>query len=157
MDDEEGDRARLAAVLFGFVAAVQLLIMLVGPTDWIAEFWRFVFLVPAGLFARSWWRGRRPRIASVAYASLWSALNLYAGVEVVRTAPLMAAQINLPPPAIPGWFIPLSAASSISFVAVTILIVTGRPSRGRRIAGQALFAIFAVLFLAVHLAQVYGL
>ena len=38
--------------------------------------------------------------------------------------------------------------------AVTIVIVTGRPSRARRIAGAALGAVFALVFLTEHLLQV---
>jgi hypothetical protein len=159
-DDEERLRAHLAAALFAFVAAVQLLLTIVGPRDLVSYVWRIVFAVAAGFLARIWWRGRRPRLASIAYALLWSALNVIAAVELVRYTPVMWAEMNasttfqLAVPTIPGWFIPLFAATSTSFIAVTIVIVTGRPSKARRIVGAALGAVFALLFLAEHLYQV---
>jgi hypothetical protein len=149
-DDDEKKRARLAAALFGFVAVVQLLAMLIGPKDPISLFWQFAVALPAGAFALGWWHGRRPRVASIAFALLWAALNTVAAVQLVRFAETLANEPSLVVARVPRWFIPLLTASSISFTAAALVIVTGRPSRGRRIAGAALGAVFALLVLAQH-------
>jgi hypothetical protein len=153
-DDDELKRERLAAALLGFVAAVQLLVMVIRWTDAIALFWHLALGVPAAAFALAWWRGRRPRVASIALALIWSVLNTGMAVQLVRSLPAFATQtsaMNIAIPSLPRWFIPLFTATSISFSATTIVIVTGRPTRGRRIAGAALGAVFALLFIAEHL------
>lgn len=144
-DAEEGRRARLAAALFAFAAVVQLL---VGPKDVISLIMRFVIAVPSGFLAVWWWRGRRPRVASVAFALLWSAFNVVAALQFTRFADELANQFGVVPTNVPGWFIPLFTTTSTSFTTATVVIVTGAPSRRRRLAGGALAALFALLFLA---------
>jgi hypothetical protein len=67
----------------------------------------------------------------------------------------MAVELNLKVN-IPEWFVPLVTARSIAFAAATIVLVLGRPSRGRRIAGAAVTCVFAALFLGEHIYQTFG-
>jgi len=110
-------------------------------------------VLPAGAFAFGLWRGRRLRIATIAFALLWSTLSVWTAVQLARHFELMAAPDALRWVALARRFVVLVAARSISFTAATIVIVTGRPSRTRRLVGAALVIVFAALFVAEHLFQ----
>ena len=50
-------------------------------------------------------------------------------------------------------FVLLVPARSVFFTAATIVLVTGRPGRTRRLVGAALGIVCALLFVAEHLFQ----
>jgi hypothetical protein len=160
-DADERKRARLAAALLAFVAGAQFAGMLghgIRPTTThglLAAFPHLAIVLPAGAFAVGLWRGRRLRIATIAFALLWSALSVWIVVQLARYAATMAALVDAPAPSPSRLrdFLLLVAARSICFTAATIVLVTGRPSRTRRLAGGALGIVFAALFVAEHLFQ----
>jgi hypothetical protein len=160
-DGQPRQHARLAAALFGFVAIVQLLGMasrgvrqLFSPYGIAAAFPHLAIVLPAAGFAFGLWRGRRLRIATIAFALLWSVVSIWAARSLQVVVAAMAAR---PPPIafavtpLSRWFVPLVAARGICFAAATIVLVTGRPTRTRRTAGAALALLFALLFAAEHL------
>ena len=161
-DADERKRARLAAALLAFVAVAQLVGMLrhgIRPTTThglLAAFPHLAIVLPAGAFALGLWRGRRLRVATIAFALLWSAVSVWAAVQVARYAATMAAVVGapVPPASRVREFVLLVAARSVCFTAATIVLVTGRPHRTRRLAGAALGVTFALLFVAEHLFQV---
>ena len=158
-DADERKRARLAAALLGFVAVAQFAGMLshgIRPTTThglLAAFPHLAIVVPAGAFALGLWRGRRLRIATIAFALLWSTLSVWTVVQLARHFEMMAAPGALRLVWLARRFAVLVAARSICFTAATIVLVTGRPSRTRRLAGAALGIVFAALFVAEHLYQ----
>ena len=160
-DVDERKRARLAAALLAFVALAQFAGMWshgIRPTTThglLAAFPHLAIVLPAGAFALGLWRGRRLRIATIAFALLWSTVSVWIAVQLVRYTATMAAVVDVPVPSAARLreFVPLVAARSVSFTAATIVLVTGRPSRTRRLAGAALGIVFALLFIAEHLFQ----
>ena len=74
------------------------------------------------------------------------------GFQLARLFALMAAP-DASSVALVRRFALLVAARSICFTAATIVLVTGRPGRTRRVAGAALVIVFAALFVAEHLFQ----
>ena len=82
---------------------------------------------------------------------MWSTLSVWTVVQLARYVPLMAAPVMSI--AHVRRFALLVAARSICFTAATIVLVTGRPRRSRRLAGAALGIVFAALFVAEHLFQ----
>jgi hypothetical protein len=164
-NDDGGDqrkRLRLAAALFGFVAAVQLAGMLshgvrqlFGVHGLKAAFPHLAVVLPAAAFALGLWSGRRLRVATIAFALLWAALSVWAVIAlahiVAHTHPAGLA------PNVTGAFIrsfvPLVIARSACFLAATIVLVTGRPGRTRRRVGAALGIVFALLLAAEHALQ----
>jgi len=158
---DERKRARLAAALLAFVAVAQFAGMLghgIRPTTThglLAAFPHLAIVLPAGAFALGLWYGRRLRIATIAFAVLWSTLSVWTVVQLARYVATMAALVDAPVPSasrVRG-FLLLVAARSICFTAATIVLVTGRPGRTRRLAGAALGSVFALLFIAEHLFQ----
>ena len=154
---DERKRSLLAAALFGFVAIVQLLAMLShGVTALVSLVHLFSHLsivLPAGWFAFLLWRERRLRVLPIAFALLWGALSVWAAIALVESIGELATQpMPFVVPSTRG-FVPLVVARSITFAAATVVLVTGRPRRPQRIAGAALSALFAALFLAEHLYQ----
>jgi len=160
-DADERKRARLAAALLAFVAVAQFAGTLshgIRPTTThglLAAFPHLAIVLPAGAFALGLWRGRRLRIATIAFAVLWSMLSVWIVVELIRTTPAMAAATERPMPSVAALrkFVLLVAARSICFTAATIVLVTGRPHRTRRLLGAALGVVFALFFIAEHLFQ----
>jgi hypothetical protein len=160
-DAEERKRTRLAAALLAFVAVAQLAGMLshgIRPNTthgFLAAFPHLAIVLPAGAFALGLWRGRRLRIATIAFALLWSTLSVWTVIQLARYVATMAALVDAPVPSasrVRG-FLLLVAARSICFTAAAIVLVTGRPGRTRRLAGAALGVVFALLFVAEHLYQ----
>jgi hypothetical protein len=159
LSDDERKRARLAAALLGFVAMIQLLGMLghgvrqLLSTHGLGAAWpHLAIALPAGAFALGWWRGRRLRFATIAFALLWAIVSVSAAVQMTRWVAQMAA--GEPRPAttpISPWFLRLVAARSIFFLAAAIVVVTGSAGKTRRMAGAALSLAFALLFVAEHL------
>jgi len=158
-DADERKRARLAAALLAFVAVAQFAGMWshgIRPTSThglLAAFPHLAIVLPAGAFALGLWRGRRLRIATIAFALLWSALSVWTAFQLARHFERMAAPDALRWVSLARRFVVLVAARSICFTAATIVLVTGRPSRTRRLAGAALVIVFAALFVAEHLFQ----
>jgi hypothetical protein len=160
-DADERRRARLAAALLAFVAVAQFAGMLghgIRPTTThglLAAFPHLAIVLPAGAFALGLWRGRRLRIATIAFALLWSTLSVWIVVDLARHVAVMAAVTGAPVPSasLVRRFVLLVAARSICFTAATIVLVTGRPHRTRRLVGAALGIVFAALFVAEHLFQ----
>jgi hypothetical protein len=157
----ERKRARLAAALLAFVAVAQFAGMLshgIRPTTThglLAAFPHLAIVVPAGAFALGLWRGRRLRIATIAFAVLWSTLSVWTLVQLARYLATMTAvtAASVPSASRVRGFLVLVVARSICFTAATITLVTGRPQRTRRLAGAALGIVFALLFIAEHLFQ----
>ena len=91
IDADERKRARLAAALLAFVAVAQFAGMLshgIRPTTThglLAAFPHLAIVLPAGAFAFGLWRGRRLRIATIAFALLWSALSVWTAFQLART------------------------------------------------------------------------
>lgn len=158
-DAGERKRARLAAALLAFVAVAQLAGMLrhgIRPTTThgvLAAFPHLAIVLPAAAFALGLWRGRRLRIATIAFALLWSTLSVWTAVQLARHFELMATPDALRWVSLARRFVVLVAARSLFFTAATIVLVTGRPCRTRRLAGAALGIVFALLFVAEHLFQ----
>jgi len=156
LDADERRRSGLAAALFGFAVAVQLLAMIAQHVPDLISIWLFLAVTaPAGAIAVLLRRGRRLRVAPIAYALLWGALSIWGSTVLMKTAADVAVTMNLKVN-IPGWFVPLVTARSIAFAAATIVLVLGRPSKGRRIAGAAVGCLFAALFLGEHIYQAFG-
>lgn len=156
LDEDERRRLRLATALFGFAVVVQLLAMIARHVPDLISIWLFLAItVPAGAIALLLRRGRRLRVAPIAYALLWGALSVWGSTVMMRTAADMAVMLNLKAN-IPGWFVPLVTARSIAFAAATVVLVLGRPSNGRRIAGAAIGCVFAALFVGEHVYQTFG-
>jgi hypothetical protein len=157
IDADERKRARLAAALMAFVAVGQFAAMLshgIRPTTThglLTAFPHLAIVLPAGACALVLWRGRRPRIASIAFALLWSTLSVWTVAQLARSVPLMGEPVLSVSHV--RRFALLVAARSICFTAATIVLVTGRPRRTRRVAGAALGIVFAALFVAEHLYQ----
>ena len=127
-DADERKRARLAAALLAFVAVAQFAGMLghgIRPTTthgFLAAFPHLAIVIPAGAFALGLWRGRRLRIATIAFALLWSTLSVWTVVQLARYVATMAALVDAPvPPAsrVRG-FLLLVTARSICFTAATM-------------------------------------
>ena len=158
-DADERKRARLAAALLAYVAVAQFAGMLshgIRPTTThglLAAFPHLAIVLPAGAFALGLWRGRRLRIATIAFAVLWSALSVWTAVQLARHFELMGAPDALRWVSLARRFVVLVTARSLCFTAATIVLVTGRPSRTRRLVGAALGVMFAALFVAEHLFQ----
>ena len=156
LDEDERRRLRLAATLFGFVVVVQLLAMIIQHVPDLISIWgQFMIVVPAGAVAFGFRRGRRLRIGPIVFAVLWGALSTWGSTVMIDAAAEMAVQLNLKVN-IPHWFVPLVTARSIAFAAATVVLVLGRPSNGRRIAGTILGCAFAALFLVEHVYQIVG-
>jgi len=155
---DERKRARLAAALLAFVAVAQFAGMLshgIRPTTthgFLAAFPHLAIVIPAGAFALGLWRGRRLRIATIAFALLWSTLSVWTVVQLARYVATLA-DAPVPPASRVRGFLLLVTARSICFTAATIVLVTGRPGRTRRLVGAALGIVFALLFIAEHLYQ----
>jgi hypothetical protein len=148
---------RLTIALLGFVAGVQVAAMLAQGAHGLTEIAvHSIVVVPTAGFAIALWRGLRMRIGIIAFALLWSALSIWAVVAITRTVEEMrAAMPDLVVKSISPWFAPLVTARAIFFTATAIVLVTGRPSRRRRIAGASLGAVFAVLFVIEHAYQIF--
>ena len=156
LDPDEGRRLGLAAALFGFAVVVQLLAIIARHVpDLISVFLLLPIIVPAGAIAHFLRRGRRLRVVPIAYALLWGAFSTWGSTVMMKTAADMAVMLN-EKVNIPGWFVPLVTARSIAFAAATIVLVLGRPSKGRRIAGAAIGCVFAALFLGEHIYLTFG-
>jgi hypothetical protein len=161
-DDDERKRLRLAAALFGFVAVVQLAGMLsrdvrqlFGAHGIKVAFPHLAVVLPAAGFALAMWSGRRLRVATIAFALLWSGLSVWAVLALARFV-AHSDPANLAPNVTGAFissFVPLVIARSISFAAATIVLVTGRPGRTRRRVGAALGIVFALLLAAEHAYQ----
>jgi hypothetical protein len=161
-DDDERKRLRLAAALFGFVAVVQLAGMLSGGVRQLfgvhgltAAFPHLAVVLPAAAFALGLWSGRRLRVATIAFALLWSGLSVWAVIALARFV-AHSDPADLAPNvtgAFIRWFVPLVIGRSICFAAATIVVGTGRPGRTRRRVGAALGIVFALLLAAEHATQ----
>jgi hypothetical protein len=156
-DPDERRRVRLTIALLGFAAVVQLAGMVgrgvLAPTDLVMH---AIVALPAAGFAIGLWRGLRMRIGIVAFALLWSALSIWAVIVLTKfTEMLMATQPGLVAKPVSPWFLRIVVARSICFTAAAIALVTGRPSRARRVAGAVLGALFAVLFVIEHGYQIF--
>jgi len=158
VSDGERARTRLTVALLASVAVVQLAGMLSrglpGPAD-IAM--HSIVVLPAAGFAVGLSRGLRLRIGIVAFALLWSALSIWAAVEITKFATMYAAtyaaaQPGLAPALKPisPWFARVIVARCLCFTAAAIVLISGRPTSARRRAGAALGALFLVLFVIEH-------
>ncbi len=157
VSDDERARTHLIIALLASVAVVQLAGMLSrglpGPAD-IAM--HSIVVLPAAGFAVGLSRGLRLRIGIVAFALLWSALSIWAAVEISRFAATYAATqpgpaVTLKP--ISPWFARVVVARCLCFTAAAIVLISGRPSAARRRAGAVLGALFLVLFVIEHVYQ----
>jgi hypothetical protein len=159
--DDERARTRLTIALLTSVAVVQLAGMLSrglpGPAD-IAM--HSVVVLPAAGFAIGLWRGLRLRIGIVAFALLWSALSIWAAVEITRFATTYAERYAAPQPGlavalkpISPWFARVVGARSLCFTSAVLALVTGQPTTARRRAGAVLGVLFLVLFVIEHVYQ----
>ena len=156
-DPDERRRVRLTIALLGFAAGVQLAGMagrgILAPTDLVMH---AIVALPAAGFAIGLWRGLRMRIGIIAFALLWSALSIWAVIVLTKfTEMLMATQPGLVAKPVSPWFLRIVVARSICFTGATIALVTGRPSRARRVAGAVLAALFAMLFVIEHGYQIF--
>ena len=156
-DQDEHRRVRLMIALLGFVAGVQIAGMLGqgvhGLTD-VAMHGMVVF--PAAGFAIALRRGLLMRIGIIAFALIWSMFSIWAAIQITRVVDaLIASQPGLVAKPVSPWFARIVAARGICFTAAAIVLVTGRPTRGRRVAGLALGALFAVLFVIEHGYQLF--
>ena len=156
-DPDERRRVRLTIALLGFAAGVQLAGMVgrgvVAPTDLVMH---AIVALPATGFAIALWRGLRMRIGIIAFALLWSAFSIWAVIVLVRfTEMLLATQPGLVVKPVSPWFLWIVTARSLCFTAAAIVLVTGRPTRARRLAGAAFGALFAVLFVIEHGYQIF--
>ena len=154
--DDERKRARLAAALFGYVTVAQLLAMIIKQIPDIISTWgQLAIIAPTGFFAFAFKRGRRLRVASIAFALAWGFLATRAAIVNLEGAAKWAVELHLKVK-MPDWYVPVVTARSICFAAATIVLVIGRPSRGRRIAGAALGVAFAALFIAENVHEIFG-
>jgi hypothetical protein len=159
-DNDENDeraRTRVTIALLASVAFVQIVGMLSrgipGPAD-IA--FHSIVVLPAAGFAIGLSRGLRLRIGIVAFAVLWSALSIWGGIEITRIAETYAAAqagVAATVKPISPWFVRILAARSAFFIAAVIVLVTGRPTRTRRLGGAVLGALCVVLFVVEHVYQ----
>jgi len=157
VDPEERRRVRLTMALLGLAAGVQLAGMLgqgvVAPTDLVMH---LIVALPAAGLAIALWRGLRMRSGIIAFALLWSAFSIWAVIVLTRfTELLLTTQPGLVAKPVSPWFLRIVVARSICFTAAAIALVTGRPSRARRVAGAILVALFAVLFMIEHGYQIF--
>ena len=96
------------------------------------------------------------RIGIIAFALLWSAFSIWAVIVLTRfTELLLTTQPGLVAKPVSPWFLRIVVARSICFTAAAIVLVTGRPSRARRVAGAVLGALFVVLFMIEHGYQIF--
>jgi hypothetical protein len=153
---DERKRLGLAATLFGLTVVVQLMAIIARHVpDMISIFLLLPITAPAAAIALLFQRGRRMRVAPIVYALLWGAFSVWGSTVLMKTAADMALMLNQKVN-IPDWFVPLVTARSIAFAAATIVLVLGRPSKGRRIAGAAIGCVFAALFVGEHIYQAFG-
>lgn len=159
--DDERARTRLTIALLASVAVVQLGGVLSrglpGPTD-IAM--HSIVVLPAAGFAIGLARGLRLRIGIVAFALLWSALSIWAAVEITKFAATYAETYAATQPGlavalkpISRWFARVVVGRCVCFTAAAIVLITGRPTPARRRAGAVLGALFLVLFVIEQLYQ----
>ena len=156
-DPEQRRRVRLTIAVLGLAAGVQLAGMLgqgvVAPTDLVMH---VIVALPAAGLAIALWRGLRMRIGIIAFALLWSAFSIWAVIVLTRfTELLLTTQPGLVAKPVSPRFLRIVVARSICFTAAAIVLVTGRPSRARRVAGAVLGALFAVLFMIEHGYQIF--
>jgi hypothetical protein len=156
-DPPERQRVRLTIALLGFAAGVQLAGMLgqraVAPKDLMMH---SIVVVPAAGFAIGLWRGLRMRIGIMAFALLWSAFSIWAVIVLTKfTETLLATQPGLVAKPVSPWFLRIVVARSICFTGAAIVLCTGRPLRGRRVAGAVLAALFAVFLVIEHGYQIF--
>jgi len=156
-DPDERQRVRLTIALLGFAGGVQLAGMLgqgvVAPMDLVMH---SIVVVPAVGFAIGLWRGLRMRIGILAFALLWSAFSIWAVIVLTKfTEMLLATQPGLMAKPVSPWFLRIVVARSLCFTGAAIVLCTGRPGRGRRVAGAVLAGLFAVFFVIEHGYQIF--
>jgi hypothetical protein len=159
-DPDERQRVRVTIALLGFAAGVQLAGMLgegaiatIVPGDLMMH---SIVVVPAAGFAIGLWRGLRMRVGIMVFALLWSAFSIWAVIVLTTfTEMLLATQPGLVAKPVSPWFLRIVVARSLCFTGAAIVLCTGRPLRGRRVAGAVLAALFAVFFVLEHGYQIF--